>query len=244
MDEGAQGADARRVELFKLRFETEHALIGGAAYDAHGEHFPEATKRVCDGADAILYGSVGGPVDEQHLPKWKDAEKNAVLGIRNAFDLAVNIRPATRVPGGGARVAAALRDRRARRRHADHPRAARRPLFRRAQDRRRHRARRVHVHGGADPPAARLRLRRGEAAARQAHRRRQGERARHEPAVAAGGDGDAQGPSGGRARVHVRRQRGDAARSRRRATSTSSPPRTSSATSCRTPRRCCPARSG
>ena len=88
----------RTSELFKLRFETEHALIGGAAYDAHGEHFPEATKRVCDGADAILYGSVGGPVDEQHLPKWKDAEKNAVLGIRNAFDLAVNIRPATVYP--------------------------------------------------------------------------------------------------------------------------------------------------
>ena len=100
---GKQRCEALKVltrtsELFKLRFETEHALIGGAAYDAHGEHFPEATKRVCDGADAILYGSVGGPVDEQHLPKWKDAEKNAVLGIRNAFDLAVNIRPATVYP--------------------------------------------------------------------------------------------------------------------------------------------------
>jgi len=45
-----------------------------------------------------LFGSVGGPVEEQHLPKWRDAEKNALLGLRGEFQLAVNIRPACVYP--------------------------------------------------------------------------------------------------------------------------------------------------
>jgi 3-isopropylmalate dehydrogenase len=49
-------------------------------------------------SDAILFGSVGGPVDEQDKLKWKDAEKNSLLGLRKTFDLAVNIRPATVYP--------------------------------------------------------------------------------------------------------------------------------------------------
>ena len=43
--------------------------------------------------DAILFGSVGGPVDKQHEPQWKDCEKNALLGLRKRFKLAVNLRP-------------------------------------------------------------------------------------------------------------------------------------------------------
>jgi len=88
----------RAEELFSLEFRLEHALIGGAAYDAFGAHFPDATKEACSRSDAILFGSVGGPVKEQHLPKWKDAEKNALLGMRKAFDLSVNVRPATVYP--------------------------------------------------------------------------------------------------------------------------------------------------
>merc|ERR1712086_494238 len=44
--------------------------IGGAGFDECGEHFPEATKAVCETSDAILFGSVGGPVDQQDQPKW------------------------------------------------------------------------------------------------------------------------------------------------------------------------------
>lgn len=84
--------------LFGKSFKFNHAPVGGAAFDASGEHFPESTRQACMDSEAILYGSVGGPVSEQHLPKWKDAEKNAVLGIRKAFDLAVNVRPATVYP--------------------------------------------------------------------------------------------------------------------------------------------------
>ena len=79
-------------------FSFNHAPVGGAAFDASGEHFPESTRQACAASSAILFGSVGGPVSEQHMPKWKDAEKNAVLGMRKAFDLAVNVRPATVYP--------------------------------------------------------------------------------------------------------------------------------------------------
>mmetsp|Transcript_25661 Transcript_25661/g.86039 ORF Transcript_25661/g.86039 Transcript_25661/m.86039 type:complete len:385 (+) Transcript_25661:87-1241(+) len=80
------------------RFDTSTHLIGGAAYDAHGVHFPDATREACAASDAILFGSIGGPVEESHLPKWADAERNALLGLRKAFTLAVNLRPAVVYP--------------------------------------------------------------------------------------------------------------------------------------------------
>jgi 3-isopropylmalate dehydrogenase len=80
---------------FGHSFSFVEALVGGAAYEAQGAHLPEATVQVCEGSDAILFGSVGGPVDAQHLPKWKDAERNAILGMRKRFSLAINIRPST-----------------------------------------------------------------------------------------------------------------------------------------------------
>lgn len=94
MDE-AMKVLGRTSELFpEVQLSFEPALIGGAAFEAHGVHFPDETKAACERADAILFGSVGGPVAEQHLPKWKDAEKNSLLGMRKAFDLGVNVRPA------------------------------------------------------------------------------------------------------------------------------------------------------
>ena len=44
-----------------LSIETEEALIGGAAYDKHGDPFPQATLRLAQQADAVLFGAVGGP---------------------------------------------------------------------------------------------------------------------------------------------------------------------------------------
>lgn len=76
------------------RFTYTETFVGGAGYDKYGQHFGAEARKVCEEADAVLFGSVGGPVNEQHLPKWKDAEKNAVLGIRQAFGFGVNIRPA------------------------------------------------------------------------------------------------------------------------------------------------------
>ena len=79
-----------------LRF--EWALVGGVAFDTYGAHFPEATLALCQRADAILFGSVGGPISEAHLPKWKGCEANSILAIRKAFQLASNWRPAVVYP--------------------------------------------------------------------------------------------------------------------------------------------------
>ena len=74
-------------------FEICQALIGGTAYDNCGEHFPRATKDICDHSDAILFGSVGGPVSEMQLEKWKNCEVNSILGLRKAFNFNANFRP-------------------------------------------------------------------------------------------------------------------------------------------------------
>jgi len=51
-------AQALRVlQTLDLKFETEQALVGGAAYDAHGHPLPEATLRLAQAADAVLFGA-------------------------------------------------------------------------------------------------------------------------------------------------------------------------------------------
>ena len=80
------------------QFETKKALIGGAAFDVYGKHFPDETKAICEKVDAILFGSVGGPNSERHLDKWKGCEVNALLGIRKAFGFAANFRPSKIYP--------------------------------------------------------------------------------------------------------------------------------------------------
>lgn len=74
-------------------FELTHALVGGAAYEKFNSHFPDETRAVCQNSDAILFGSVGGPVAEMHLPKWKNCEANSILAVRKAFRFNANFRP-------------------------------------------------------------------------------------------------------------------------------------------------------
>jgi 3-isopropylmalate dehydrogenase len=81
---------------FGVSFEVHKGLIGGEAFDHTGQHFPQATKDLCAQADAILFGSVGGPLSESSLPKWKNCETNSILAVRRACGLHANLRP-TRV---------------------------------------------------------------------------------------------------------------------------------------------------
>lgn len=76
----------------------QDALVGGAAFEKYGAHLPDETIAVCRGADAILFGSVGGPIAESHLPKWKGCETNSILALRKTFGLAANFRPAKVYP--------------------------------------------------------------------------------------------------------------------------------------------------
>ena len=79
-----------------LKVETETALIGGAAYDAHGHPLPAATLKLAKDAEAVLFGSVGGPQYDA-LPREHRPEK-AILGLRKECDFFANLRPATVFP--------------------------------------------------------------------------------------------------------------------------------------------------
>lgn len=80
-------------ELFGHKFEYDEGLIGGSAWDKYGEHFPKETIEIAEKSEAILFGSVGGPVDKQMEPKWKNCETNSILAIRKHFNFNVNLRP-------------------------------------------------------------------------------------------------------------------------------------------------------
>lgn len=78
---------------FSHKFEIKLGLVGGAAYEEHGEHFPEVTKNLCAKSDAILFGSVGGPISQMNLPKWKNCEARSIIAIRKTFSFNANFRP-------------------------------------------------------------------------------------------------------------------------------------------------------
>ena len=86
-------AEARRVlDVLDLRFEAETALVGGAAYDAHGHPLPESTLRLAQAADAILFGAVGDWKYDR-LERALRPEQ-AILGLRKHLGLFANFRPA------------------------------------------------------------------------------------------------------------------------------------------------------
>ncbi len=96
MDEALKVLD-RVSSKFGVEFEFKQALIGGAAIDATGDAFPDETKEICDWADAILFGAVGGPKWES-LPPEKQPERAALLPIRKRYELFANLRPAIVFP--------------------------------------------------------------------------------------------------------------------------------------------------
>ncbi len=91
-------AEARRVldiaqKRFGFQLEFTEARVGGIAIDVDGTALPAETLRVCSEADAILFGSVGGPKWES-LPPNQQPERAALLPLRKHFGLFANLRPA------------------------------------------------------------------------------------------------------------------------------------------------------
>jgi 3-isopropylmalate dehydrogenase len=82
----------RVLNALDLSFELETALVGGAAYEAHGHPLPDSTLALAQAADAILFGAVGD---------WKYdtleralRPEQAILGLRKHLGLFANLRPA------------------------------------------------------------------------------------------------------------------------------------------------------
>jgi 3-isopropylmalate dehydrogenase len=90
------GEVARVVEFFDKRriasFDISEGLVGGSAYDADGVPLTDATLARAQAADAVLFGSVGGPKWEK-LPFEVQPERG-LLRLRKEMDLFANLRPA------------------------------------------------------------------------------------------------------------------------------------------------------
>ena len=86
-------AEAVKVlKVLDLPFEMESALVGGAAYEAHGHPLPESTLNLAKSADAILFGAVGDwKYDKLDRPLRPE---QAILGLRKHLGLFANFRPA------------------------------------------------------------------------------------------------------------------------------------------------------
>ncbi|MDG2242737.1 MAG: 3-isopropylmalate dehydrogenase [Rhodospirillaceae bacterium] len=80
------------IETGAASFEFEEGLVGGASYDAYGTPLTDETTELAKAADAVLFGSIGGP-------KWDGVDydvrpENGLLRLRKAMGLFANLRPA------------------------------------------------------------------------------------------------------------------------------------------------------
>ncbi|MDR6994997.1 3-isopropylmalate dehydrogenase [Aeromonas salmonicida] len=78
---------------FGFSLEYDRHDVGGIAIDNHGTPLPQSTIKGCEAADAVLFGSVGGPKWE-HLAPNDQPERGALLPLRAHFKLFCNLRPA------------------------------------------------------------------------------------------------------------------------------------------------------
>lgn len=88
-------------QKFGFTLEYTKALVGGRAIDAKGCPLPDETMEACKQADAILFGSVGGPKWD-HLPTAQRPESGALLPLRKQFGLYCNFRPSRIYQGLGS----------------------------------------------------------------------------------------------------------------------------------------------
>ncbi|MBT6584633.1 MAG: 3-isopropylmalate dehydrogenase [Gammaproteobacteria bacterium] len=92
-------AQATRVfDVLQLKrdvsFELSSAPFGAHAYFEEGKTFPDATKAVCDEADAILKGPVGLSHEEsKKIPVEEQPERGAILPLRARYNTFANFRP-------------------------------------------------------------------------------------------------------------------------------------------------------
>ena len=80
----------------KADFTIDKGLVGGCAYDAHGEAISDADMQKALAADAVIFGAVGGP-------KWDDVPYDkrpeaGLLRLRKDLELFANLRPAICYP--------------------------------------------------------------------------------------------------------------------------------------------------
>jgi 3-isopropylmalate dehydrogenase len=78
------------------RFEIEKGLVGGCAYDAHGQAISEADMARAGAADAVMLAAVGGPKWDK-VP-YEVRPEAGLLRLRKDLGLYANLRPAICYP--------------------------------------------------------------------------------------------------------------------------------------------------
>jgi 3-isopropylmalate dehydrogenase len=89
---------AAAADRYGFEIVEEEFAVGGAAIDLFDDALPESTLKGCRDAQAIFFGSVGGPKWEG-LPPQRQPERAALLPLRKHFGLYANLRPAKCYPG-------------------------------------------------------------------------------------------------------------------------------------------------
>ena len=84
---------ARVCERTGLNVEIATGLAGGAAIEAEGTPLSDATLARAKAADAVLFGSVGGP--QWDSQPFDNRPEIAILKLRSELGLFANLRPAT-----------------------------------------------------------------------------------------------------------------------------------------------------
>ena len=77
-------------------FSTDTGLVGGCAYDAHGVAISEDDMEKAVGADAVIFGAVGGPKWDK-VP-YEVRPEAGLLRLRKDLGLFANLRPAICYP--------------------------------------------------------------------------------------------------------------------------------------------------
>ena len=80
------------AKKFGHKIKWNHALVGAAAIDATGNPYPEETHKICENADAILFGALGDPKYDND-PTAKVRPEQGLLKMRKKLGLYANIRP-------------------------------------------------------------------------------------------------------------------------------------------------------
>jgi len=82
------------AERNDVGFELNHADFGAGAYFKCGHPFPDATKAICDKADAIIKGPIGLSHEEsKKIPIDMQPERGALLPLRKRYNTFANFRP-------------------------------------------------------------------------------------------------------------------------------------------------------
>jgi len=76
---------------FNHRFKLHYGLVGGVAIDKEGTALSEDTVKMCQDADAVLLGAVGGPKWDDPLAKVHP--EDGLLALRKELGLFANLRP-------------------------------------------------------------------------------------------------------------------------------------------------------